>query len=102
MRFAHQKDGNHADVVRCLEAHGCFVLDVSDHRKIGVDLIVFRRGGVCAVEVKDGSKPPSARELTPSEVRFRDRCRANGFPWALVETTEQARELAHKLVGEKV
>ena len=104
---ANRKAKNHGEIVSAFEAFGCMVLDVADHRTLGCDLVVYRQSGffwgdpwttrwvvtTIACEVKDSSKPPSARKLKPSEEKFRDRCRANGMPWALVESVEDVKKL---------
>jgi hypothetical protein len=35
------------------------------------DILIAHRGRTICVEIKDGSKPPSARRLTPDEVAWR-------------------------------
>lgn len=73
MRRAAKVDANHGDIVRALREAGCWVLDLSAVGKGCPDLLVH--GPVYPwdfkmVEIKDGSKPPSARRLTPDQVEF--------------------------------
>ena len=67
MRRAARADDNQAEVVKALRAIGAEVTHL--HRLGGgvCDLLVsFRQRWLC-MEVKDGSKPPSERRLTPDE-----------------------------------
>lgn len=73
MRRAAKKDANHAEIVSALRAAGCGVCDLAAVGGGVPDLVV------CApthpfktslIEIKDGSKPPSARQLTPDQVKF--------------------------------
>jgi hypothetical protein len=52
------------------------------------DLLVGYRGKWWLAEVKDGEKPPSARELTDAEKRWQRRAKECGCP---VELWESAR-----------
>ena len=70
MRRAARRDANHAEVRDGLRAAGCKVLDLGAVGKGCPDLLVGFRGRLRLLEVKDGSKPPSARELTPDEQAF--------------------------------
>lgn len=78
MRRKAKRDDNHADVVKALRAAGCWVLDLAAVGKGCPDLLVhgptypwdFRM-----LEIKDGSKPPSERKLTPDQVVFHTGCR---------------------------
>ncbi len=62
----NRRDANHAEIVGVFESLDCSVLDVSA-APCGFDLIVGYKTQAIAVEVKDGSKPPSARKLTLNE-----------------------------------
>ena len=66
-----RRDPNHRQISDALKAAGCLVYDAA-HVGGGVpDLFVFRRVGgewrTWLLEVKDGSKPPSARKMTLAE-----------------------------------
>lgn len=61
-----RRDANEPGIVSALEDIGCTVKRLHD-----CDLLVGYRGRNLLLEVKDGSKPASARKLTPDQVIFR-------------------------------
>jgi hypothetical protein len=71
MRKYARQDTNHSDIRSAFERLGCSVVDLSPLGNGCPDLLIGL-GGLCiVVEIKDGSKPPSARKLTKDEERFR-------------------------------
>lgn len=70
MRLRGRVDGNQAEVLRALRAAGRSVLVLSRVGHGCPDLLVGWPGGNLLMEVKDGSKPPSKRRLTPDEAAF--------------------------------
>ena len=68
--YARRVDGNQSEVRQALEAIGCSVCDLSGVGGGVNDLLIGYRGKNVLIEVKDGSKPPSARKLTPAQVIF--------------------------------
>ena len=61
-------DANHAEIKSALERMGCSVEAIS---KKGVpDLLIGIDGFNLLAEVKDGSKPPSGRKLTPDQEKW--------------------------------
>ena len=66
-RFARKKDANHNTLTAVFEALGCRVMDTSRLGGGAPDAIVQFGGMTMLIEIKDGSKPPSARKLTPAE-----------------------------------
>ena len=70
MRYAARVDDNQGEVVKALRKIGAVVTPI--HRLGGgvSDLLVSFRQKWWVLEVKDGSKPPSARELTPDEKKW--------------------------------
>jgi hypothetical protein len=54
--------------------------------------MVLKNGRVIAVEIKDGSKPPSKRKLSPGEEQFRDDWQANGGEWLLIQSPDGVLE----------
>lgn len=89
MRRAARVDANQAAVVAALRRAGCYVQDLSGVGGGCPDLLVGYRGAWHLLEVKDGAKPPSRRELTPAELRWHEAA-ARHAPVGLVETVEQA------------
>lgn len=57
-------------VVRSLSAAGATVQSLSAVGEGVPDLLVGYRGTTYLLEVKDGAKPPSARELTPAQIEW--------------------------------
>ena len=70
MRLAARRDANETQIVSALEACGAFVKKINDGGTF--DLLVWYRGHTLLLEVKDGRKSPSARELSPAEQKFHD------------------------------
>jgi hypothetical protein len=73
MRRAAKIDANQPAIVKALRAHGCDVLSLAAVGDGCPDILVARPyfpHYYYLLEVKDGAKPPSARELTPAQVKF--------------------------------
>lgn len=70
MRRRGRTDGNQVEIVRALRAVGATVQSLADIGKGCPDLLVGFRGDTYLLEVKDGSKVPSARKLTEDEERW--------------------------------
>ena len=87
MRRIAKVDDNQAEVVKALRAIGCSVLHLHRVGDGAPDLCVGLRGFNVLLEIKDGSKPPSARVLTKDEITFRSGWRGQ---YAVVESPEQA------------
>lgn len=88
-RRAARKDDNHVEIVRTFRTLGFSVLDVAQLKNC-CDIFVSKSGQTCAIEVKDGLKPPSARKLSEGEETFRDTWRGK---WALIESVDDAIKL---------
>jgi Holliday junction resolvase len=87
MRRAARVDDNQAEIVAALRKCGCTVQSLAALGSGVPDLLVGRGGTNYLLEVKDGSKPKSARELTPDELRWLHAWRGSA---AVVETVEDA------------
>jgi Holliday junction resolvase len=70
MRRAARVDANQSSIVRDLRKAGVSVLDLSSVGQGAPDLACGFKGRTVLVEIKDGAKVPSARMLTPQQVRF--------------------------------
>ena len=61
-------DSNQVEIVAALRALGCTVQSLAGVGQGCPDLLVGRNGRNYLLEIKDGSKPPSARALTTQEI----------------------------------
>lgn len=71
-RRAARKDANHVEIVAAFRKAGWYVLDVAQLKNC-CDIIISKNGRTIAVEIKDGTKPPSQRKLSKGEEEFRQR-----------------------------
>lgn len=85
--IAAKTDGNQAEIVEGLRAIGCSVKPAHMVGKGFPDLVVGFRGLSFLIEIKDPSKPPSKRKLTPDQVKFHAEWRGQ---ICVVETVEEA------------
>ncbi len=69
--YINRVDANQTEIIEAFERLGCSVANLSSLGK-GVPDLLVGYGGLCClcVEVKDGSKPPSARKLTEAQKTF--------------------------------
>lgn len=67
MRQAARTDQNQVEIVKALRQVGASVQSLAAVGKGCPDLLVSFRGRNHLIEVKDGSKPPSARRLTKDQ-----------------------------------
>ena len=67
MRHIARVDGNHREIVDGLRNVGASVQSLATIGKGCPDILVGFRGVNYVMEIKDGSKPPSGRKLTPDE-----------------------------------
>lgn len=70
MRRAAKIDRNQPEIVKALRAIGCTVAITSAIGSGFPDLVVGRGRRNWIVEIKDGDLCPSARELTPDQLKF--------------------------------
>jgi hypothetical protein len=87
VKYAARADRNQPEIVTALRKIGAQVVPCHTVGKGFPDLVVAFRGRTLMLEIKDGSKPASARGLTPDQVTFH-------AWWSgelhVVETIEQA------------
>jgi Holliday junction resolvase len=70
MRRAARRDDGEDEIVDALRAKGVYVKKVNAEGF--ADLVCWYKGRTLILEVKDGKKPPSKRQLTDAEQRFHD------------------------------
>ena len=75
-RRAERVDANQPEIVAMYRQMGCSVKHTHTLKGF-VDLVVGISGHNALVEVKDGTKPPSAQKLTDAEFRFHEGWRGN-------------------------
>jgi hypothetical protein len=83
-------DDNHADLVRLWRDMGAVVLPLASVGDGVPDVLVGWRCAWIAVEIKDGSKPPSRRKLTPAQVLLHGEIKRAGLPLAIVTNEDEA------------
>lgn len=72
MRRAARVDDNHVEVKAAFRKLGCSVLDLAGVGAGCPDIAVGYAGLTALVEIKDGTKTPSARKLTEAQQRFKN------------------------------
>ena len=87
VRRASRIDENQKRIVRVLRQTGCRVCSTSAVGNGFPDLLVYRPAidTLFMLELKDGSKAPSRRKLTPHQVKFHE-----DWPVHVVESVEDA------------
>lgn len=93
MAYARRTDANQSELVEALRACGWYVCITSAFGGGFFDAIAVKGGDVRFLEIKDGSKPPSARKLTPAEQAMHEDFQAAGAQVVILETVEQAVRL---------
>jgi hypothetical protein len=91
MRRAAKIDANQDAVVSALRAAGATVQSLAAVGKGVPDLLVGHQGQTFLIEVKDGKKVPSARQLTEDQVKWHSEWK--GGLLAVAEGPEQALKI---------
>jgi len=81
---AARVDANQPIIVKIFRKLGWYVLIISQLKNC-CDIIVSKHGRTIAIEIKDGSKPPSQRKLTSGESKFKDEWQGE---YMIIETIE--------------
>lgn len=97
MRRAAKTDANQAEIVADLRAVGATVQPLHAVGGGCPDIAVGFRDRTYFIEIKDGSKPPSARKLTPDQAEWHASWRGHV---AVAESSEQALSIIGIEVGE--
>lgn len=93
MRRAAKVDANHAEIVQALRSVGWCVWGTFRMGEGFPDVLMARAGVLRLVEIKDGTKIPSKRKLTPPQVIFRDQLQAAGVPVIILSSVDEALAL---------
>lgn len=88
MRRAAKIDANQTQVVEALRAAGATVQSLAPVGQGVPDLLVGFQGKTLLMEVKDGRKPPSQRQLTEDQLKWHGAWR--GGPVAIVDGPDAA------------
>jgi len=94
MHRAAKVDANQTDITAALRQMGATVLHTHQLGQGAPDLAVGWKGVNLFLEIKDGSKPPSKRKLTPDEQEWHDNWRGQV---AIVESVEDAVRLLNSV-----
>jgi len=86
---AKRTDANHVEIVEALRRRGYLVQSLAAVGCGVPDLLVWC-GRWVLLEVKDGEKCPSARELTPAEKSWHKLCKIHGAAVHVVNSEAEA------------
>ena len=86
MRRAARTDSNHAEIIKAARSVGATVVDLSAVGNGCPDAALGYKGKTILIEIKDGSKSPSRRVLTPEQQTFHREWRGHA---AIIESVEQ-------------
>lgn len=75
MRVRARKDSNHNEIVKAFRSMGVSVYDTAQLGNGFPDIAIGIGKVNVLIEIKDGTKPPSARKLTTDELAFHDEWR---------------------------
>jgi hypothetical protein len=87
VRRAAKVDANHSLIVGALISCGATVQSLAVIGKGCPDILIGWKGSNYLVEIKDGSKPPSKRELNPDQCKWHANWRGHVM---VIESVEQA------------
>lgn len=95
MRKLARTDANQPAIVDLLRRAGARVLPLHNMGGGVPDLLLGYHGRLALVEIKDGTKPPSARRLTPDEERWHAAWAE--YPVFVVSTDDEALAMLEAL-----
>ena len=96
MRRRAKVDDNQKEIVKVFRDLGAYVLHTHQLKNC-CDCIIVYNNTTVAIEIKDGSKIPSARKLTDGENEFRIGWSGAGGAWVKIETVDEAIILIEEL-----
>lgn len=89
MRRAAKVDANQPRIVKGLRALGACVI-ITSQLKNAFDILVIYQGRTFILEIKDGSRPKSARKLTEGENKCRQCVEKAGGIYHIANNLEEA------------
>lgn len=92
MRRAARVDRNQPEIVKALRAAGAVVL-ITSQLKNCFDILVFYRGSIYAVEIKDGLKPVDRQRLTEGEAGFKEKIESRGCKYNIITSVDEALKM---------
>lgn len=92
MRRAARTDANHTEIIKAFRRLGFSVADTSKLGKGFPDCVIGKNLKDALIEIKDGSKPPSARALTTDERKFREDWKGRYF---VVKDLDDVQTISH-------
>lgn len=99
MRRAAKIDANQPEIVADLRKVGCSVISLAAVGKGVPDLLVGFGTKNYLLEVKDGSKPPSARRLTKDQVEWHRLWNGSVFTITSTQEALDAMGIGHRGQG---
>ncbi len=94
MKLHPRLDANHNEIVSALRTAGASVQSLASIGGGCPDLLVGVHGVTTVMEIKDGSKSPSKKQLTTDEQRWYDAWNGSKF---IVYSVEQALQILSSL-----
>lgn len=91
MRRAARVDENQPQITKAFRLLGCQVFPTHQLGKGFPDAAIRCGKVLCLVEIKDGSKPPSAQKLTEAEQKFHDEFAHYGLVEIVRDTNDVLR-----------
>ena len=90
---ANRIDANQPEIVAALRRAGAEWIPTSGDPKIGFDGLIAFRGELHVAEIKDGSKPPSERQLTDCEAKRKEQLEYKNVAYNVLESVDDALRL---------
>jgi hypothetical protein len=92
MRRAAKVDRNQPEIIAALRKAGAHVIP-THQLKNAFDCLVFYCGRTMVVEIKDGTKPPSAQRLTDGERKCRDAIESRHVKYHIITSVDEALQM---------
>ena len=93
--YSAKTDSNQSDIIDFFRKAGAYVW-LTHRLKNCCDCVIFYSGVTVAVEIKDGTLPPSKQKLSEGEEEFAKEIMDRGCKWAKITTIQEAQELLNQ------